>query len=298
MHNLPKVSIIFPNHNGGREPLECLASIMRLAYPRKSIDVIVVDNNSTDGSDAKLTKKYPFIKLIKLKSNMGFAKAINVGITHSSSQYILIANDDILFEKHSVRNLIDYIGKHSDVGIIGGKIFSKTIPRALTSAGNKLNLWTGAVSIPTNTKLASETDWIQGCALLVRKKVLNQIGLLDEDFSHFFEDVDFCMRAKYAKWKVVYLPSARFWHGGSTTANKNVSRKYTSWYQNKIRFILKHLPIINIISILLFQTFLVIPYRTLILHDGRFVPFMKGFFWNCNNLLYTFKLRKDVYKYT
>ena len=294
MHNLPKVSIIFPNHNGGREPLECLASIMRLAYPRKSIEIIVVDNNSTDESDAKLTKKYPFIKLIKLKSNMGFAKAINVGITHSSSQYILIANDDILFEKHSVRNLIDYIGKHSDVGIIGGKIFSKTIPRALTSAGNKLNLWTGAVSIPTNTKLASETDWIQGCALLVRKKVLNQIGLLDEDFSHFFEDVDFCMRAKYAKWKVVYLPSARFWHGGSTTANKNVSRKYTSWYQNKIRFILKHLSISNVISMLFIQIVVVMPYRTFILRDSRLLPFLEGVTWNLQHLFDTLKARRRI----
>ena len=121
--NYPKVSIIFPNFNGGNEPLECLASIQKLNYLKEKIETIVIDNGSSDGSDIEIKKRFPKVKLIKNKSNLGFAKAINKGINKATGNFIFVTNDDLVFEKNSLKKLIEYARLHDEIGVIGGKIF-------------------------------------------------------------------------------------------------------------------------------------------------------------------------------
>lgn len=291
MKKLPTVSIIFPNFNGGKEPLDCLTSIQKLNYEKSKIETIVIDNNSQDGSDIKIKSEFPKVKLIKNSQNLGFAKAVNQGIKISKSNYVFVTNDDIVFEKNSLINLVNFAQQYSGASVIGGKIFYKYKPKKLASAGYKINIWTGAIKIAENPDLAKEPDWVQGCAILIPKLVFKKIGLFDTGFSHLFEDVDFCFRARRAGFKIIYFPNAKFWHGESLTADKNKSAKYLNWYKGKFRFIFKNLPIVNILSIVFIQTFLVIPYRAIVLKDGRLLPFIKGIIWNITNLSGTLKLR-------
>src|SRR3989344_2152428 len=178
MNDYPKVSIIFPNYNGGNEPLECLESIRKLNYPKDKIEVIVIDNNSTDGSDLKIKEKFKEVHLVKNKKNLGFAKAINQGIKRARGDYIFVGNDDLVFEQNSLKNLVDFSLKNPRVGILGGKIFFKGPPHRICSCGYVMNKWTGDVHIAGNPEKIKEPDSLQGCALLVSKKVFKKIGLL------------------------------------------------------------------------------------------------------------------------
>lgn len=293
MKNYPSISIIFPNFNGGNEPIDCLYSIKKLIYPKKLIEIIVIDNNSTDGSNKTIKKMFPDVKLIQNLYNTGYVNAINQGIRKSKGKYLFIANDDLEFEPSSILNLVRHIGIDSKIGIIGGKIYFKTRRNKISSTGYDMNLFTGHIAPSSNFNNIHQVQWIQGCAMLVRKSVLEKIGLLDENFSKFyFEDVDLCWRARIAGFKVLYIPQAVFWHGQSTTTNKNLSLKHFTWYKNKLRFIIKHLPLFNILSILGLHLLFIIPFRSLFRHEARFIPFIKGFVWNLVHLRDTLTARR------
>lgn len=294
MITYPKVSIIFPNYNGGKEPLECLSSVYKLSYPMDKIEVIVIDSNSTDGSDLMIKRKFPQVELIKMKENVGFARAINQGIKQSNGDYIFITNDDIVFEKNSLKNMIEYMEKNPIVGITGGKIFLKSNPKKIVSCGYMMNIWTGKVYPANQPNSIKEPNWVQGCAMLIPKIALKKMGLLDTGFSHYFEDFDICLRAKKSGFSVHYLPNAIFWHGEATTGNKDKKNKYYQWYKNKIRFVIKNLPFLNTVSVLLIQLLIIAPYRAIILRDGRFFPFVKGFFWNIIHLPQTLEARRNM----
>lgn len=296
MQNYPKVSIIFPNYNGGQEPIDCLKSIAKLNYPQKKIETIVIDNGSTDGSDIKIKKLFPKVKFIKNQENVGFAKAVNRGILASTATYIFIGNDDLVFIKDSLKNLIDYAAKISTTGVLGGKIFYKNNPRKLASCGYYFNKWTGRIQTKKKPNSIGYPDWVQGCAMLIPRKVFQKIGLLDERFTHLFEDFDFCQRAKKSGYRVIYLPTAHFLHRESVTANKNKSLKYFHWYKGKMLFLIKNMPIPNIMSILLLQLLIITPYRALFLHDGRLFPFLKALTWNLKHLSENLKLRNKNYQ--
>lgn len=296
MTKYPKISIIFPNYNGGKEPLECLSSIELLNYPKNKVEIIVIDNGSKDGSDIQIKKRFPKVNLIKNKQNLGFARAVNMGIKKATGVYIFIGNDDLVFEKDSLKKLVEYALKYNGVGILGGKIYYKYLPNKIASAGYHLNVWTGNIYPSRETRKLSGSDWIQGCAMLISRAVFKKIGLFDSAFTHLFEDVDFCFRARKANFKVIYVPQAKFWHAESLTADKNKSLKYLNWYKGKLRFIIKNMPFINITSIIMVQTFLVIPFRALFLRDGRLIPFIKGLAWNIKNLQKTLALRVKNYE--
>lgn len=287
----PKVSIVFPNYNGGNQPLDCLKSIQKLNYPWEKLEIIVIDNGSTDGSDQIIRQKFPQVKLIKNHSNLGFAKAINQGIKIAKGELIFITNDDIIFEKNSLKNSVDYLQNHKDVGIVGGKIYYKDHPNKVCSSGFVMNKWTGDVHPDPNPNKLKEPDWVQGCAILISKKLLSKIDNLDPNYFLSFDDYDLCQRVRNAGYKVIYYPEAIFWHGESLTVDKNKPFKHYHWYKSKIYFILKHLPVTNIISILAIQLFLITPYRALILRDGRFIPFLIGLVWNIKFLKKTLSAR-------
>lgn len=279
----PKVSIIFPNYNGGNEPLDCLSSIQKLNYPKDRLEAIVVDNGSTDGSDLQIRKRFPKVILLKNKYNLGFAKAINQGAEKSKGEYLFITNDDIVFDKNSLRFMVNYAMQNPNVGLLGGKIFLKEAPQKICSSGYMMNLWTGHIYISPYAHKNHEPDWVQGCAMLISKPIFKILGGLDEAFTHYFEDQDLALRIRRLGFKVVYLPKALFWHGEGTTANKNIDKKTFEWYKNKFRFILKNLPVLNILSIFFVQFFLILPYRILCF-DKRSICMIHGLLWNLKRL--------------
>lgn len=290
-NKLPKVSIIFPIHNGGQEPIECLASIEKLTYPKSQIEVIVVDNNSTDGSPLKIKKRYPFTKMITLTQNIGFARAINLGATHHTGDYIFLGNDDLVFHPESLYHLVNYHEAHPGVGIVGGIIYFKSTPKRLCSAGYSFNPWTGNVSPQSVTNRVTQSDWVQGCALLIKSSLFRRLNGLDPEFELMYDDFDLATRVKKLGLQVVCIPQSIFWHGESVTAKKNKPNNYFHWYKSKFRYIFKYLPFVNIFCILSLQILLITPYRALILRDGRLLPFLKGLWWNVKHLPKTLHVR-------
>lgn len=288
---MPLVSIIIPNFNGGTKLADSCKSILRLDYPQSRIEIYVVDNNSTDGSDKRIKKLSSKIRLIKLTRNNGFSHAVNYGIAKAKGDYIFIGNNDISFGKTSLRLLVNTMESTPHVAVAGGTIFSYKEKRRILSAGHVFNKWTGAVGTATGGYRLKDPDWIQGCALVVKSSTLCTIGTLDEGYDPFyFEDLDFCTRAKKKGYRIAYVPNAHFWHDESSTINKYEKVKNKMWYKNKIRFAFIHLPILQIASITVCQVLIAIVY--LLQGNNKYTHAIKGITTNLWDLKDIIFLRK------
>lgn len=289
-NNYPKVSIIFSNLNGGKEPLECLASIQNLTYPKSKVETIVIDNGSTDGSPEKIAKKFQQVKLIRLKKAIGLPASLNLGIRRSTGQLIFIANDDIVFEKNSVSRMASYLKNHKDVGVLGGKVFYKNQPKKLTDSASSFNFYLGSIKKTNNQ---SEILWLQSCAIMIPKTVFDKIGLFDVGFYPlYFDDFDFCLRVKKANLKLAHLSNAVFWHGcGKTTEKSANSKIYYWWYRNKIRFLLKNASPVQITSSLICQIFVSF-IRSIIERQNLLLPLLKASLENLREFPKTISARR------
>lgn len=254
-NEFPTISIIFSNYNGGKEPLECLASINKLNYPKNKIETIVIDNGSKDKSPEKIAGRFPQVNLIKLKKDIGLPASLNLGIKKSRGAYIFIANDDIILEKNSIKEMVKFLKTNKDVAIVGGKIFNKEKPQMITQSVCGFNFYLGTIKTPKNKFDPKEVQWLQSCAIMVPAEIFKKIGLFDGGFYPlYFDDFDICLRAKRAGFKIAYLPKAIFWHGvGKTTSKYPGKTIYYWWYKNKIRFLLKNANFIQIITCLTIQ---------------------------------------------
>jgi len=290
-NNFPKVSIIFSNFNGGIEPIECLESIRKLTYPQEKIEVIVVDNGSTDGSREQIEKEFPKVKLIKLKKEIGLSASINLGIKRSRGSYILVGNDDIVFEKNSITKMVEYLENHQDIGVLGGKVFYKDRPKTLTDFVSGFNFYLGSIQKP---KKKSDILWLQSCSVMIPKRVFDDIGFFDEGFYPlYFDDFDFCLRAKRAGYRLAHNPEAIFWHGYGKTTKKFQSSKFYFWWQkNKIRFMFKNATPLQITTALVSQ-FLASIVKSLTTRQNLLFPLVKALGVNLIQLPQTIRLRKN-----
>lgn len=242
------VSIVFSNFNGGNEPIECLNSIAKLNYPKNKLETIVIDNGSKDGSKEKIKKLFPKTKIIGLKKDIGLPASLNLGINKSHGKYIMVANDDIVFEKNSVQNMVNYLEKNTNVGVLGGKVFYKKNPKKLSLSACDFGMYKG--EIKGGLARGNKIKWLQSCAIMIPRTVFENIGLFDAGYYPlYFDDFDFCLRATKANLKIIYLKEATFWHGAGKTTQKFPSKNvYFWWYKNKIRFYIKHASPVQIVS--------------------------------------------------
>jgi GT2 family glycosyltransferase len=281
------VSIIIPIFNGIEDTLNCLKSLKSLIYPKELLEIIVVNNASTDKSVIEIEKKFPEIKIINLKKNLGFAKAINEGIKKAKSNYYFIINNDIIFDKKFLSILMRYLNNHKNVGIVGGKIYSHKSKHKPIFTGVTFNPWTGAIKQLPNTSKIKESEWIQGCAMLIKKQVTDVIGLFDPGYFFSYEDTEFCLKARKAGFKVIYIPKAKAWHKENATIDKlGQKRKGFELYKAKYRYIFKNYSILQIISISIFQFFFISPIRLFIIRKPPFYfkSLLNGYIYNLQRL--------------
>lgn len=219
-----KLSIIITSYNTKDLTKECIESIMNEGSSL-DFEVVVVDNNSKDGSVAGLKllwRKYKNLKLIENKENAGYTKASNQGIEAASGEYILLLNPDTVVKRFAFKKLIAFAEKKEDAGVIGARLLNPdgslqdscfyfpTIKNAIRE------YWLGQKGLfekyaPKGNKPV-EVDIIVGAAFLITPKALREVGLLDERYFMFFEDVDYCRRVRERGLKVYYLPEARVLH--------------------------------------------------------------------------------------
>ncbi len=231
------VSVIIVNWNAREFLLSCLASLYAGACCH-SMEIVVVDNASTDGSVAAVNKKFPQVRLIQNSANLGFARANNLGTAASTGRYLCYVNSDVKVLTDCISRLVDYGEQAPRVGMAGPRIVGgdgrlQRSCRGFPSLWNMLcralaldtlfsgsRLFTGYSLVHWSQEELRAVDILSGCFWLVRRDALNQVGPLDEAFFMYGEDLDWCKRFWNRGWKVVYVPTAEAIHyGGASSAN-------------------------------------------------------------------------------
>ncbi len=235
MSDLPLVSVIIPNWNGVRFLPVCLDSLRRQTYPR--LEIIVVDNASTDGSQALVRERYPEVRLIQLPENRGFTGACNAGIEASRGEIVILLNNDTEVTSGWVAEVVTAFERHPEAGMVASKMLLYDRRDTLHTAGDVYSL----DGLPGNRgvwqkdgeRYNTELYVFSACggSAAYRRAMLEQIGLLDEDFFFSCEDIDLGWRAQLAGWRCVYAPEAVLYHhlaatGGDVTASFYNGRNY------------------------------------------------------------------------
>lgn len=210
----PKIFIIVLNYNGKDVIKNCLTSVFKNDYP--SFEVVVVDNNSTDGSFEFAKAGFSKAHFIKNEENLGYAAGNNVGIRFAlerMADFVLLLNNDTEVEKDFLIRLAEAAEKDEKIGIASPVIFNGHTRQVWFSGGKVRWLHMKAVN-EQNASVAESytTGFITGCAMLVRAAVFKEIGLLDEDFFLYLEDVDFSLRASRTGFKNIVVSGAWVYH--------------------------------------------------------------------------------------
>jgi GT2 family glycosyltransferase len=204
MENYPKVFIVILNYNRKERLKKCLDSVFQINYP--NFEVIIVDNNSDDGSFEMAKNSYSRSILIKNEANLGYSAGNNIGIRYAlerMADYVLLLNNDTEVKANFLSGLVEVAEGDPQVGILSPLIFDGYSGKVWFSGG-KID-WLRMKTIHCSEITAGNnfaTDFITGCAMLVKKEVFKKIGLLDEDFFLYWEDADFSLRAKRSDFKI------------------------------------------------------------------------------------------------
>jgi GT2 family glycosyltransferase len=246
MDKSPSVSIIIVNHNRKHLLKTCLESVLGQTY--KNIEVILVDNGSQDGSVDFVEDYYPSVRLIKNNGNQGYAMGNNLGIEHSRGKYIATLNNDTKVESDWLENLVAVAERDGQIGICASKQLNFSRPHIIDSAGIGLRRWAYPFDRGRNEKDTGQYEeevevfGAPGASALYRKEMLNEIGLFDEDFFAFQEELDLAWRARLSAWKCVYVPKAVVYHIGGATAGRGSRFLKYHMERNRLLTIMKNFP--------------------------------------------------------
>jgi hypothetical protein len=239
------VSIIVLNHNGQHYLARCLPSIYSQDYP--NIEIIVVDNGSSDNSIDWIRENHPQLKLIQNQENLGFCIANNIGIRESRGDYIILLNNDTELEPGFLSAMVA-AAESSDVGMVASQILFDHDPTHLDSAGIEVDragmAWNRRLGWPVANEPTEPIEVFgpSAAAGLYKRAMLDQIGILDEDYFIYYEDVDLAWRGQRAGWRCIYAPSARVRHIHSGTTGQWPSKKAYLLGRNKLRTMIKNYP--------------------------------------------------------
>ena len=247
-------AIIILNWNNFDDTNECLSSLYKADLCEGFI--VLVDNGSQDGSYEKLRQKWSYWKAIhwiKNKENLGFAGGNNVGIQYAlakGAEYIMLLNNDTVVDPDFLKPLIKYMATNDNVGIVGPKIFLYSDPNRFQAVGCQLSMATGRFGPIGGGQrdngqynVARDCAYLSGAALMISRKCIERTGLLEEDYFAYCEEVDLCLRARVAGFKIVYIPNSKIWHKVSSSTKrlkKGSSLQLYFTFRNKIIFYRKH----------------------------------------------------------
>lgn len=258
------VIISLLNFNGKKNTLDCLKSLENVERDNLKLTIVVVDNASTDGS-VEAIQNYPpafafakrlragnsKIKIIKNEKNLGFSGGHNVAMKYAlknGADYVLILNNDTYVDKYSLTELLKVAGKDSNVGILVPKIYfapgfeyhkdrysKNEIGKVLWYAGGEMD-WANVIGHHRGVdevdkgqfNKTENTEFVTGCCMLLKKEVIDRIGMFDDKYFLYYEDADLAMRAKISGFKIAYVPKSIIWHknAGSAGGSGSVLQDY------------------------------------------------------------------------
>ena len=230
----PSIAIIVLTWNGRDLTLDCLRSLEGVTTP--NLRTILVDNASQDGTAEAVRRRYhDRVTVIENAENLGFAAGNNVGIQHAlavGADFILLLNNDTVVAENFVDHLLAPMLDAPAVGITAPKIYYAEPEKQIWFAGGEISMWRGTAKHTGIREMdrgqydtAHDIDYATGCAFLARRAVFEKIGDLDPGYRAYFEDADFCMRARDAGFRIRYVPAAHVWHRISASTGGQLSRR-------------------------------------------------------------------------
>jgi GT2 family glycosyltransferase len=250
------VWIIILNWNGLDDTLACLASLERLEAPSLDVQIVVIDNGSTSDPAVEIRRRFPRVKVVRLERNIGFAGGCNYGATmalQAGVDYLLLLNNDTVVRPDFLEPLVAYLDGHPGAAVAAPVICYSNRPDTVWFGGGRIRLALGYFqhqylnrsrqSIPAAPIVS---DYVSGCCMLVDSQVISAIGLFDERFFAYYEDSDFCLRARRHGYTVACIPESMIWHKVSASMRRGLSEGTTSplkhylLTRNRIATVLKH----------------------------------------------------------
>lgn len=251
------LSIIIINYNVKKLLKECLQSIYR-DTKRISFEIIVVDNNSSDGSVDMVRSEFPGMRLIENCQNLGFAKATNQGLRESRGRYILLLNPDTVVLPNALDEMVEFMDENPRAGALGCKLFNpdgslqpscrsfptlraaffensgleRLFPRNKLIGNYRMGYW--------KHDCVREVDQPMGSALMLRRNAIDQVGPMDEQFYMYYEEVDWCYRIKNRGWKIYFNPRAEVIHYAGQSTGQASGNMLVERYRSMHKFFRKH----------------------------------------------------------
>jgi hypothetical protein len=242
------VNIFVLNWNGRDLTLDCLVSLEKVTY--SNANVIVIDNGSTDDSVVSIKEQYPETDIIEFPTNLGFAGGNNAGFesTANKADYTIFLNNDTIVDSNFVEPLINELETKSNIKQTAPKIYYADKPETIWFAGGIVNLWTGMIRHIGIRKKDSHDysknrviDYATGCCVCMRTEEFESIGMFDESFPIYAEDVDLSLRFKKRGGSIVFIPESRVWHKVSASLGGEFSIvKWKRKLIGKIKLVAKH----------------------------------------------------------
>lgn len=217
----PLVVTIILNTNRRADTLDCLQSLTQNAYA--NLDILVLDNHSTDGSVAAIEAAFPQVSIINLTQNLGYAGNNNVGIQAAmdkGADWVFVLNEDTVLAPDCLQKMVEVGESDPQIGIVGPLVYHHDEPDIIQTAGGVFGRNWEAFHLAENEpdegqfKQPHFVDWISGCGILVRRSVIEQLGMIDERYFYFWEETEWCLRAGKGGWKIINVPEAKLWHKG------------------------------------------------------------------------------------
>jgi len=251
------LSIVIVSWNTKSLLINCLESIAQQTGSFK-VEVVVVDNASSDGSPEKAASQFPDVKLVVNKDNLGFARANNIGIEQTSGRYIALVNSDVVLLPECIEKLIGFMDQHPGVGVVGPRILnsdgivqpsSRKFPTFLSCVFRTFALdrlfpqsagFKESFLVDHGPRNALKVEVVSGCFLMARREAVDQIGLLDEDFFIYAEDIDWCKRFHLAGWDLALYSGAEAIHRDGASSSRSPVRFYVEMRKANLHYWEKH----------------------------------------------------------
>jgi GT2 family glycosyltransferase len=219
----PRVISVILNTNRREDTLSCLESLKNNTYRNHA--VIVLDNQSSDGSIEAIRSAYPDVQIITLQSNRGYAGNNNVGINAAIAQgadWVFVLNEDTILATDCLSRLVETGESDSTIGVVGPMVYHHNTPDVIQSAGGLLGSRWASIHLGQDERDCGqfahphEVEWVSGCGILVRREAIRQVGAIDQRYFYYWEETEWCIRIGRAGWKIVHVPLAKLWHKGVT----------------------------------------------------------------------------------
>ena len=253
MDTFPLVYAVLLNFNSAKDTVNCIESIKRITYP--NIKIVVVDNNSSDNSVELLKALSGQFKLILSCDNFGYAKGNNIGIKYALEQgaeYICILNSDVEVEENFLEPIIEFLSKNKNTGIAGPCICDFENKAVVQSLGAYINLYTGLAmgknkgSFYKSIKEAViDVDYLGGACFVCKREVFEKVGLIPENYFLFYEESEFCLKAKGQGYSLKCITESRVYHKGSATISKYSGLSYYFLNRNRIIFMRRNADLLH-----------------------------------------------------